>query len=59
MEKGGGKKKKNNIQTCCRNTWVMRCMLVEVGSQGFAGDFLLLSLSRAAMESRAEAVARA
>lgn len=30
--RGGWKKvqgKKNNIRTCCRNKWVMRCMLVE------------------------------
>lgn len=59
MEKGAGRT--NNIGTCCRSKWVMRCMLVAVGSRGFAGDFLLLSLllSRAAIKSRLETVAGA
>lgn len=32
---------------------------MEVGSPGLAGDFLLLSVSRAAIKSRVEAAARA
>lgn len=49
-------REKHNIRTCCRNKWVMRYVLVEVGSRGLAGDFLLLSLSRAAVKSGVEAV---
>lgn len=61
MEKGAGRERKNkqqpqsNIRTCCRHKWVMSCMLVEMGSQGCAGDLLLPSLSRAAIQPRVEA----